>query len=250
MRQDLDDFLCARYPALYAERNLDAGLSCMARGFPGDGWFAILDAVSEVLTLDAASGGYPLEPARQVKEKFGTLRFYVEASPRGRGALDLAEEMSARVCEETGRQGRLGRLSGYYMTRAPGVVKGFVGFGDTDRAGRTTVPTLGFSAADMLSLRTGVLAGPVEVPQGWLDLVDGMLRLLSSDPEDGEAAVTVSGVRVSEGALRVDHAGGGARAEGVVAMAVALSRRIDLVSGASIIPVGGQEPDAGPKARG
>jgi hypothetical protein len=63
------------------------------------------------------SGGTVVLPAQQVKEKFGTLRFYVAASPRGQGALDLAEEMSARVCEETGRQGRLGRLRGYYMTR-------------------------------------------------------------------------------------------------------------------------------------
>jgi hypothetical protein len=68
MRQDLDDLLCARHPALYAERNLGPDKSCMAWGFPGDGWFAILDAVSEVLTLDAASCGRPLDPAQQVAE--------------------------------------------------------------------------------------------------------------------------------------------------------------------------------------
>jgi hypothetical protein len=102
----------------------------------------------------------------------------------------------------------------------------------------------------MVSWRAGVLVGPVDVPDGWLDLVDGMLRLLSSDPKDGEAPVTVSGVRMSACALTVDHVGGGARAEGVVAMAVALSRRLDPVTGASIIPIGGQEPGAGPTATG
>jgi hypothetical protein len=112
-----------------------------------------------------------------------------------------------------------------------------------------TVPPLGFSAADMLLWRASVLDGPVDVPNGWLDLVDGMLRQLSSgyqidmpgtvsiskswdgNADDSAVAIVVSRIYASDGVLQVDYTGGGSYADGVVTMAIGLSRRINPVSG-------------------
>jgi hypothetical protein len=252
MRQALDDLLCSRYPDLYADRHLDASRSAMAWGFPGDGWFAIIDTLSAELTRAAEVDGSATEPAKQVKEKFGTLRFYVSTSQRGSGAIDMAEEMSSRLCENTGHPGRLGHRGGLLLTRAPGVVEGSVSVdvGEKDKAGRMTVPPLGFSAADMLAWRAGVLDGPVDIPDGWLDLVDGMLRQLShgshvvvpetvsisigrrdSNADDGAAPVVVSRIYASNGVMRVNYMGGGPYTDGVVAMAIGLSLLIDPETG-------------------
>jgi hypothetical protein len=44
----------------------------------------------------------------QIKEKFGTLRFYEEGGDAVTGAyVNLAEQMSSRICEVCGNRGRL-----------------------------------------------------------------------------------------------------------------------------------------------
>ena len=99
MSQRLDDLLCQRYPALYADRHGDKHLTAMCWGFElGDGWFAIVDALSEVLTVQAKAASVPCPVARQVKQKAGSLRFHVEVAAAGRQAIALAEEMSRRTC--------------------------------------------------------------------------------------------------------------------------------------------------------
>ena len=126
MTQALDDLLCQRYPALYADRHSDKQSTSMCWGFEhGDGWFAIVDALSETLTDQASTASVPCPAAQQVKQKVGSLRFRVEVPAPGRHAIALAEEMSRRVCEVSGRPGRLtcfgrGRLA----TLAPGVEPG------------------------------------------------------------------------------------------------------------------------------
>ena len=65
MSQRLDDLLWQRYPALYADRHVDKHLTAMCWGFElGDGWFAIVDALSEVLTVQARAAGVPCPVAR------------------------------------------------------------------------------------------------------------------------------------------------------------------------------------------
>ena len=49
----------------------------------------------------------PQVVAEQVKEKFGTLRFYTNLSDDYiSGAISMAESMSANICEECGKPGR------------------------------------------------------------------------------------------------------------------------------------------------
>ena len=54
----------------------------------------------------------------QVKEKFGTLRFYTRtANEEQRGMIWMAEAISARICEECGNRGQRLVLGGWHLTR-------------------------------------------------------------------------------------------------------------------------------------
>jgi hypothetical protein len=53
----------------------------------------------------------------QVKEKFGTLRFYMtETTPYINGAIEMAEMMSGDICETCGEKGKR-RGGGYILTQ-------------------------------------------------------------------------------------------------------------------------------------
>jgi hypothetical protein len=73
----------------------------------GPGWYPILARIEERLSeLD------PNYEVNQIKEKFGTLRFYWEGDiPDGAAIVDGAEAESARTCE-------LCRSAGHLRTRA------------------------------------------------------------------------------------------------------------------------------------
>ena len=50
MNPDLDAALCARYPAIFAGRQLSPEASPMAHGFAcGDGWYTLIDVLCERL---------------------------------------------------------------------------------------------------------------------------------------------------------------------------------------------------------
>ena len=112
MKQELDQLLCEQYPKMMVNRNKPMMETCMCWGFDcGDGWFNILDQLmgniqhhidwknknSEVVaqvTLD------------QVKEKFGTLRFYYSGGDDIiDGMVRMAESMSGVTCQECGNPG-------------------------------------------------------------------------------------------------------------------------------------------------
>lgn len=50
MKQELDDFLCAKYPKIFAQRKWDMSQTCMCWGFTcGDGWFTIIDQLCRLI---------------------------------------------------------------------------------------------------------------------------------------------------------------------------------------------------------
>lgn len=56
--------------------------------------------------------------ARQVKEKMGTLRFYLSGgTDEHHAAVTLAERMSSCTCEKCGKPGKMRNLDGYYTVR-------------------------------------------------------------------------------------------------------------------------------------
>ena len=116
MNAEHTKYLYDAYSALYAQHALPMAVTCMCWGFNcGDGWFDIIDDLSRRITELDKRDGVQTE-AVQVKEKFGTLRFYVDGGSEGVWeAISEAEGRSAVTCEECGKPGQL-REGGWLRT--------------------------------------------------------------------------------------------------------------------------------------
>jgi hypothetical protein len=107
------------------------GASEATQGYPTcrGGWRDLLERLSTRIEAAIAEGGGSLR-VLQIKEKFGTLRFYWrgelsdESRMKVENAIALAEARSACTCEECGEEGRLYRHGGVWMTRCPAHAKG------------------------------------------------------------------------------------------------------------------------------
>ena len=120
MRQELDAQLCEKYPKMMVNRNKSMMETTMCWGFEcGDGWFKILDSLMSNIqhytdwNNDNFAKGYkqykqvPQVTLDQVKEKFGTLRFYYTGGDAYiSGMVSLAESLTAVTCESCGNVGK------------------------------------------------------------------------------------------------------------------------------------------------
>lgn len=172
MSPELDKQLCEKYPKIFKNRHSNPKDSCISFGIEcDDGWYNIIDmlclaasnAYSTCIYIDAEDGiklglepnaynkeyYFGIEPpqviADQIKEKFGSLRFYyhlefdpklIELNVSGKypeiekiisryndyfdGMVHMAEIMSAHTCEQTGKEGEIhvsgGNRGGWYKT--------------------------------------------------------------------------------------------------------------------------------------
>ena len=146
MRKELDEALVAKYPLIFRDRNGDMQRTLMCWGFEcGDGWYNIIDVLCGKLSSEYMSaksrydfikdrvgekmyGGSgdvitqgeidhrkqimeeeasKVPVAVQIKEKFGGLRFYVQAATsKHYDYISFAESMSYRTCEQCGAPGK------------------------------------------------------------------------------------------------------------------------------------------------
>jgi hypothetical protein len=160
MSPELDKQLCDKYPKIFADRYKSPQETCMCWGLEvGDGWYDLIDVLCQALTYtfttsveideeDAKRLGIegskfsdgkthyffsvsaPQVVADQVKQKFGTLRFYfhLEYDPVSLelakkypeleqinkryadyidGIVHFADVASGRTCEVTGADGEM-----------------------------------------------------------------------------------------------------------------------------------------------
>jgi len=122
MKQELDKLLCEKYPKIMVNRNKDMKETTMCWGFEcGDGWFNILDQLMGNIQHHIDWRNKKEEfvaqvTLDQVKEKFGTLRFYYTGGDEHiSGMVRMAESMSGVICEECGAPGKR-RGSGWIYT--------------------------------------------------------------------------------------------------------------------------------------
>ena len=170
MKTELQQKIFDKYPKIFGDRTKPMTETCMCWGLEvGDGWYDLIDVLCEALTntyttsvqLDEEDGKrleiepyidrdgkasyyFKVEPpqvrASQVKEKFGTLRFYhyleygeditsllvsekypqlKEASDRFSnyvdGIIHFAKTASGHTCEITGQSGELHATGGTRM---------------------------------------------------------------------------------------------------------------------------------------
>lgn len=105
MNRILDKNLCKRYPEIFRDRHGDICQTLMPFGFEcDDGWYDIINNLCKKI-MDLKPNPVPV--ATQVKEKYGTLRFYVNSAGGEIHKLILdAETKSSWTCEVCGELGR------------------------------------------------------------------------------------------------------------------------------------------------
>lgn len=122
MKQELEQQLVSKYPLIFSR---PCEISC------GDGWYTLIDTLcntiqGHILSVErqrnwaleknkAVPANHTLYDvpelveqvsAQQIKEKFGTLRFYVTGGDRYiYGAIQMADSMSGHICEDCGNLG-------------------------------------------------------------------------------------------------------------------------------------------------
>lgn len=120
MKEELDKALCEKYPKIFAQRHMDMSKTAMCWGFPGDGWYWLIDNLCDSIQglIDANPHlKIPQVVATQVKEKFGSLRFYYEGGNDDIGGrISLAEDMSYTICEDCGSTDRVTQTKGWIVT--------------------------------------------------------------------------------------------------------------------------------------
>jgi hypothetical protein len=98
--------LIKKYPKI-----IKTGMSC------GDGWYWLLNNLCSQLQWDVDHNDAPQVVASQIKEKFGTLRFYTNGTTDEQdGAIRLAEFMSASICENCGSHEAKTQGKGWIVT--------------------------------------------------------------------------------------------------------------------------------------
>jgi len=118
----LDQELCEKYPKLFVNRHAPMTVTAMCWGFDHeDGWFDLIDTLCRNIQHHIDWQNRTEEKVRQVvvdqvKEKFGTLRFYYTGGDDTiSGMVTMAESMSGHICEVCGSKGRM-RNNGWIRT--------------------------------------------------------------------------------------------------------------------------------------
>lgn len=98
-----------KFPKLYED---------LSWGFAiGPGWYHLINLLSFKIDSYLSSQKDISVNVVQVKEKFGSLRFYVNGGDEYiYGLIDMAEAMSHYVCEKCGNIGESRNLEGFYAT--------------------------------------------------------------------------------------------------------------------------------------
>lgn len=110
MKRELDEKLVAKYPEIFKNRKGSMKTTAMCWGFEcGDGWYDLIDNLCDNLMKLSTEVDPPHVPvAVQVKEKFGTLRFYLESGTDAQfDACSDAGRASESICETCGEPGKL-----------------------------------------------------------------------------------------------------------------------------------------------
>lgn len=98
-----------KYPNLYKN---DVYFEC------DQGWYDIIDELSQKLETAIINNPNKQEYyATQVKQKYGTLRFYMSMIDDDmEKAIMEGEEKSSKTCEHCGKEGKLISIFGWYLT--------------------------------------------------------------------------------------------------------------------------------------
>jgi len=104
MKQELQNKLFEKYPKIFVQRTLPMTHTCMCWGIEcPDSWYDLLDNLCENIQNEVDSKKLLQVEASQVKEKFGSLRFYLNGHIESiEDMINIAEQGSRKICAECG----------------------------------------------------------------------------------------------------------------------------------------------------
>lgn len=122
MTPEKTKLLFEKHVFLFRGKDLSIHENLMPFGFEcGDGWFTLIDELST--TIERILKEHDDEEwsqdfvVTQVKEKYGTLRFYTSSTPDEiHWVIEFAEAMSATICELCGNPGKPNNDCGWIST--------------------------------------------------------------------------------------------------------------------------------------
>jgi len=124
MKKELQDKLFSKYPKIFKQKDLSIKDTCMAWGIMcNDGWYFIIDELCDFIQgyidcrnrLDDET--FPQLEATQVKEKFGSLRFYyIGGDDTLQGAVHFVENLTNCICEDCGSTEDVKQTKGWIIT--------------------------------------------------------------------------------------------------------------------------------------
>ncbi|SDB22533.1 hypothetical protein [Belnapia rosea] len=237
MRPELELLLRSRFPVLYryGAGRRDGGAKQFSPNL-GDGRFAILTAVSDVLERHMDEAGLDQFQILRIAPQRGGMHFYCSGGDRfAQGATDAASHMSLALSEQTGRPGRLMfNERGDYCTVAPGELDGCEPV--SARAMRPDRPPVGAGgrrALTLLGQRWGhIVSQDIDVPAGWTDVVDVLLTAFANAPHLVGCVRAWHGGAVGQLVVAWDTGHSSPYQDGVVAFAVSMAALIDPATGA------------------
>lgn len=113
MKQENDEYLCKTFPKMFVDRHAPMSETAMCWGFEcNDGWFNIINHLCQNIQhylnwKNKDTEVVPQVTVDQVKEKFGTLRFYYSGGDDTiDGMVQMAESISGTTCEMCGDVGK------------------------------------------------------------------------------------------------------------------------------------------------
>lgn len=114
----LEERLCCHYPEIlpsYGDPGaLHFGIEC------GNGWFELIEATCFLIKRHQETATVPPLVAHQIKEKFGTMRFYSGGGDAYTDVIiDLTERLSGSLCELCGDLGKTLEQESWLRTRCP-----------------------------------------------------------------------------------------------------------------------------------
>lgn len=121
MTRELENKLFEKYPKIFAGKDLPITQNLMSFGFEcDDGWYWIIDNLCGHIQSYLDNNTHlniPQVVATQVKEKYGTLRFYFDGgNDYIYGMVSHTEYLSGTICEECGSHEEIGTTQGWYKT--------------------------------------------------------------------------------------------------------------------------------------
>jgi hypothetical protein len=124
MNEKLQSYLYNKYPKIFEPKKTNIekakhpfdvyGFEC------DDGWFLLINQLANYIQNYIDNNSYlnvPQLKCRQVKEKYGTLRFYYEGGDSHLSSIiDAYENMSGYICEKCGETKEIGNTKGWIKT--------------------------------------------------------------------------------------------------------------------------------------